>query len=795
MQTNNLLWAVLLAGILSGPLATMAQTPLGSTWSYQGRLVEDGTPVNDLVDLRFTLCETEAADCTLGLSAVHDGQAGNGAPVDVIDGLFTVQLDFGSGVFNDEARWLEIEVRSPHDPTDTLPFTVLSPRQPLTAAPFALYALDSPGGGGAVWQQDGADAYYDTGNVGIGTNNPSGPLQLGEPEDDAAFKHGAAPHHLISNRDLVFNAFDQDENVDGDRLFLFRRDTNKFDESAFTELVMIDDSGRVGIGTTSPGAVISNSKLDVIGGHVAISNNFGILSYNSAGTTFGAGMDTTPDDDVHWYAGGAARASATAAGDVGIGTTAPGERLDVRGDVDIIDARPILSLIRNSNGEGITLEYHEIEDQLRIQNRANNGDTFESNVAVFEASGNVGIGENFLAPATKLHVRGSGSAFGNHVAVFENTDSTNADGVAIKINNSSTNRNNNFVTFLNGQGNVTGRIEGFDLENNDWVNPPPLPNLNLDIDLGITLNPASNWFSAGTPPTAQLVGGEVPSLTFDWCSVLGVNVLCGFDFDPGEFPLVSVNSTPPSITGSPFTFSTPSISFTLPTAQEIQELLCWAFEYGLPGLVGLDPLAQQTQALRLAAAEICRDEGVVYGSKGADYAEYLEKANPDERLRFGEVVGVFGGRVSRATVGAQQVMVVSRAPAVVGNVPAEEDLDRYVKVAFMGQVSIVVRGAVSEGDYLIPSGLGDGAAVAVAPNRLGIEHLSQVIGRAWSGTGDAGLNFVTCVVGVRDEAAVYIDAQQQQRIGEQAAEIAELKRQLGTIMAALEENADHAATH
>ena len=51
--------------------------------------------------------------------------------MDVADGLFTVALDFGAGAFNGDARWLEVAVYK----TGT-GWVVLSPRQPLLAAPY-----------------------------------------------------------------------------------------------------------------------------------------------------------------------------------------------------------------------------------------------------------------------------------------------------------------------------------------------------------------------------------------------------------------------------------------------------------------------------------------------------------------------------------------------------------------------------------------------------------------------------------------------------------------------------------
>lgn len=56
-----------------------------------------------------------------------------------------MELDFGAEAFNGDARRVQIEVRNPHDPSDTEPFTVLSPRQPLAASPYAIHAIHTRG--------------------------------------------------------------------------------------------------------------------------------------------------------------------------------------------------------------------------------------------------------------------------------------------------------------------------------------------------------------------------------------------------------------------------------------------------------------------------------------------------------------------------------------------------------------------------------------------------------------------------------------------------------------------------
>ena len=102
----------------------------GAAFTYQGRLLDGGRPANGSYDLQFALSGAPAGTKALGPTLVV-------APVPVSNGLFTVALDFGSGVFDGSARWLEIGVRTNGSADD---YTLLSPRQPITATPYALFA-------------------------------------------------------------------------------------------------------------------------------------------------------------------------------------------------------------------------------------------------------------------------------------------------------------------------------------------------------------------------------------------------------------------------------------------------------------------------------------------------------------------------------------------------------------------------------------------------------------------------------------------------------------------------------
>jgi len=93
----------------------------GTALTYQGRLLDAGEPANGLFDFEFGLWDEVNGGNPVGVPQVL-----NNTPV--ADGLFTVQIDFGADAFDNSDRWLEISV-------DGVP---LSPRQPITRAPYAI---------------------------------------------------------------------------------------------------------------------------------------------------------------------------------------------------------------------------------------------------------------------------------------------------------------------------------------------------------------------------------------------------------------------------------------------------------------------------------------------------------------------------------------------------------------------------------------------------------------------------------------------------------------------------------
>jgi hypothetical protein len=139
--------AVLLLVLAAGLTQAQGPTPsggvgvqaaMGTAFTYQGQLKKGGALVNRNCDFLFTLWDAET-----GGNQIGPNQEKTNVPV--TNGLFTVQLDFGTNAFQGDARWLQIAVKCTGDTSPT----TLSPRQPLTPAP---YALALPG----LWTQQNA---------------------------------------------------------------------------------------------------------------------------------------------------------------------------------------------------------------------------------------------------------------------------------------------------------------------------------------------------------------------------------------------------------------------------------------------------------------------------------------------------------------------------------------------------------------------------------------------------------------------------------------------------------------
>ncbi len=247
--------------------AVLAASPAGAqstVFTYQGHLDDDDTPANGLHDFRFLLFNAASGGVMVAPPVCADN-------VDVVNGAFTVLLDFGQQFATMAQRYLDIEVRRDTGLTcaSVAGFVPLDPRQQLTAAPTAIHANSAFVLAAADGSPGSAVFVDNNGNVGIGTTIPGAKLHTTGAEEGLRLDGpgaGASNASYVSFRD-----------ANGARI------------------------GYVGDGSTGDTSVFVTSDVG----------------------------------DVHLYTAAGAVLSAKSDGKVGIGTTAPGAKLDVRGDVKL----------------------------------------------------------------------------------------------------------------------------------------------------------------------------------------------------------------------------------------------------------------------------------------------------------------------------------------------------------------------------------------------------------------------------------------------------------------------------
>lgn len=118
--------------IISFAVAVQAQT---NTFTYQGRLTDGATAANGTYEMQFSLYDALAGGTQMGTTITNTS-------VSVVNGIFTVQLDFSPATpFSTGAdRWLEIAVRKAADPPG---YTTLTPRQQITSSPYSIRTLSA----------------------------------------------------------------------------------------------------------------------------------------------------------------------------------------------------------------------------------------------------------------------------------------------------------------------------------------------------------------------------------------------------------------------------------------------------------------------------------------------------------------------------------------------------------------------------------------------------------------------------------------------------------------------------
>ncbi len=407
----------------------------------------------------------------------------------------------------------------------------------------------------------------------------------------------------------------------------------------------------------------------------------------------------------------------------------------------------------------------------------------------------------------------------NHVLTVENLASnTKGNGIAVIIHNPSgslipftsggdgsyNNNQSNYVTFYNDAGDhnhIKGRVEGFSYENyKDMYN-----SLISIIGNGGVFNPF-NYFQcnlAFDPNFIQFHSDfiQFPSLSFSDLSYQACHDFGGIDFGLlgtwhiGSIclPKIDFGNVIPSFSGgsigSPITFQGPPITgLTNPFSINygyinnlVAQLQNFPYKSKAATIIS-NPLAA---AVNFGSSLL---GGVTFESGAGDYAEWLERADHNEKINVGDVVGVIGGKITKNTEGVSQLMVASWNPCVLGNTPEEGKEQFSNKVAFMGQVPVKVNCCVKKGDYIVPDGHNLGYAKAISPENISEDQFENVLGIAWDDAPNYGAKFVKIAVGLKPDEMVKViqdQAQQLSQLQEKVAELDILQKEVDEIKASM----------
>jgi len=389
----------------------------GTAFTYQGRLTDGGSPANGSYDLRFILYTADPGGNQAGPILTNAATAVNG-------GTFTVALDFGANILSNTALFLETAVRTNGGGL----FAILSPRQKLTPAPYAVFAENVGVGGLAAGAYGNAVTFNNAANSFSGSFSGNGAGVTSLNANNLA--SGTVPNaRLSANIARVNQVWQIGGNAGTSSDFIGTTDDQPFDVRVNNVRVM-----RYRL-NTDPGGFYTNAPNVIGGSSINTTVTTDVVGATIAG---GGGIDTEGSQFANkvtarfgTVSGGAGNTASGAAATVGGGfkNTASGGQATVGG-----------GSANTASGDFATVG----------GGTANTASGFLATVG--GGNQNTASGDYSFAAGANAHAAHAGSfVWGDNS--FVNFSSTTANQFRVRATGGAT-----FVTAIDGTGGVTAGV-------------------------------------------------------------------------------------------------------------------------------------------------------------------------------------------------------------------------------------------------------------------------------------------------------------------------------------------------
>ena len=134
---------------------------VGTSFTYQGELIDNGSQANGTYDLQINLYVVPTSGIPIAGVQIDD--------IEVVNGLFSTELDFGDFPFSGQERYLQLNVR-PGDSTDD--YSLLLPRSRINVTPYAIQAAFVENSG-SPWEEINGGVLRSVNDIAVGEGTGS----------------------------------------------------------------------------------------------------------------------------------------------------------------------------------------------------------------------------------------------------------------------------------------------------------------------------------------------------------------------------------------------------------------------------------------------------------------------------------------------------------------------------------------------------------------------------------------------------------------------------------------------